>query len=521
MKNLIIKTKILSVGLTLVLSACSDYLDVNPVGKLIPAKVVEIENLLNNTYTIDFQFLDNNRGCFYAMLGDNITLSPLQADKMYYATHPNMDRYRAYIFYTPYYNLNTTHYFWNWGIYRSVGLFNNTISGIQNLPLPESGSTHAKEVIAEAKAARAWIYLQGAMVYGPVYNPNDANNVKVLPYRTSESPLAPNPPLHTTTQLFEFILQDLTDALEAPELVGNPTRAGKTAVLALHAQYYLYKRDWDNAYKYADEAWKLALNLKGNDVGKLIYDYNDFEYQKNSSNYAAGVDSAYYWTLRHKGGDNDFRQSYNRESLLYRISPTGVSHYPSDEYVALFDTVSKADLRYKLFILKYTGYRSGTDYDGIRLYNYRGNRLLYNEGLTYPDLLLMRAEASVRSTAQTAKALADLNMLRKYRFDNSKPTDLLNGSSLTADQLLEEILKERRREQPFESFQRTVDIKRYTLDVGKPWCKTTITHLIGDKVYSAPVNNQYFNVPIDNAVISFNPEWGLTPDNTTYIAKPE
>jgi hypothetical protein len=516
MKRFILNTKILLVSLTLVLSACSDFLDVEPVGKLIPSKVAEVENLLNNTNTIDFQFLDNNRGCFFAMLGDNFTLSPEQAEKGYYATHPNIDRYRAYIFYTPYYNLNTTHYFWNWGIYRAVGLFNNTIAGIEGLYAAESGSAHAKEVIAQAKAARAWIYLHGALVYGPAYDPSSANDTKVIPYRTDESPLAPNPPLHTTAEIFDFLLQDLTDALDAPENSGNPSRAGKVAVLALHAQYYLHKRDWQKAQKYADDAWKLALSLNGNDVGKLIYDFNDFEYQKNTVTYAPGVDSAYYWTLRHKGGDVDFRQSYNRENILYRIAPTSTLHYPSDSYLALFDTISKIDLRYKLFILK----AEGNYGEGIKIYNLRGARLLYNEGITYPDLLLMRAEASARNN-ELASALADLNLLRKYRFDNSQPTDLPNGASLSADKLLEEILKERRREQPYESVLRTIDIKRYTLDTGKPWSQTSITHTIGSKSYTAPVDNKHFNVPIDNAVISFNPAWGLTPDNTPYVPKPE
>jgi len=285
-------------------------------------------------------------------------------------------------------------------------------------------------------------------------------------------------------------------------------------VLALHAQYYMFKRDWQNMLKYADEAWNLALNLEGS-VDNLIYNFNDFEYSKTTVTVAEGIDSAYYWNLRHKGGDLNFRQAYNRESLLYRVSPgTGQNHYVSDDFLSLFDT--KNDLRFKLFILNYNGWGN----DGIRKFNYRGSKLIYNEGLSYPDLLLMRAEAYARN-GQTASALADLNLLRKYRYDNASSTDLTNGASLNADQLLVEILKERRLEQPFESFLRTVDIKRYTLDTGKPWSKTTITHTIGDKTYSAPVNDQYFNVPIDNGIITLNPDWGLSPDNTSYVAKPE
>jgi hypothetical protein len=520
MKTNIIKNGII-LTLAVLFASCNDFLDVEPVGKLIPTKVSELDNLLNNVNTIDFQFLDNNRGCFYAQLGDNITISPYQAENTYYATHPNIDRYHAYIFAIPYSNPVTTHYFWNWGIYRSVGLFNNTIAGIQNLPAAESGSDYAKEVVAQAKAARAWIYLQGGLVYGPAYNPDGANDKKVIPYRTNESPLAPNPQLSTVSELFDLILQDLTEAVvDVPDFVGTPVRAGKVATLAIYAQTYMYKRDWTQMLKFADDAWKLALQQQGGDVDKLIYNYNDFEFIETNDAVVPGADPAVNWSLRHKGGDVNFRLPNNRENLLYRISPTGTSLYPSDDYLSIFDADS--DLRFKLFLLKAEGAGGSIEKggDGIQRYNYRGSKLLYNEGLTYPDLLLMRAEAYARTNNKTA-ALADLNTLRKYRYSNSASTDLVNGSSLSTDEVLYEIIKERRKEQPFESFQRTLDIKRYVYDSGKPWSKTEVIHKIGDRTYIAPINDTYFTLPIDNPIISLNPEWGLTPDLKPYVLKPE
>jgi hypothetical protein len=502
----------------LLISSCEDFLDVAPVGKLIPTKVTEIENLLNNTNTIDFQFLDNNRGCFYAYLGDNLSISEILSEYTYTSTHPNIDRYAAYTFYLPYTNPLTTHYFWNWGIYRSVGLFNNTIEAIAGLSSSERDTEYAKGVVAQAKAARAWIYLSGGLVYGPMYNPDGANDTKVIPYRVDASPLAPNPDLSTTAEIFEHVLQDLTDALDAPVNAGNPSRANKTAVYALHAQYYMYKRDWQNMLSYADQAWKLALETQGG-TDNLIYDFNDFKYTELPGSYTPGTDPEVSWNLTHSGGDVLFRQSSGRENLLYRISPAGSNTYPSDEYIELFDS---NDLRYKLFMLKTLGTSvtvGGVTYDdGIKLRYYRGAKLLFNEGLTYPELLLMRAEAYAR-TNEPDKALEDLNTLRRYRYDNLQSTDLPDGASLNVDQLLYEIIKERRREQPIESFQRTLDIKRYVYDTGKPWSKTSITHYIGAQAYTAPVDDTYFTLAIDNAVIAFNPHWGLTPNSTQYNPK--
>jgi hypothetical protein len=170
-------------------------------------------------------------------------------------------------------------------------------------------------------------------------------------------------------------------------------------------------------------------------------------------------------------------------------------------------------------MLNNEGYKSATTDDGIRRYNLRGSKLMNNAGLTYPDLLLMRAEALAR-TGNLTGALADLNTLRSFRYDNSTSTDLPGGASLPADDLLVEILKERRLEQPFESFQRTIDLKRYVLDAGKPWSKTTVVHQLGTQTFSAPINDEYFSLPIDNPVISLNPAWGLTPNTTPWVPKP-
>ena len=90
---------------------------------------------------------------------------------------------------------------------------------------------------------------------------------------------------------------------------------------------------------------------------------------------------------------------------------------------------------------------------------------------------------------------------------------------MTEEQLLEEILKERRRELPIATFQRVLDLKRLALDNGKPWCKTTIEHKIGTQTYSAPINSEYYILPIPNNIIKYNPQWGLFLDTRPYNPK--
>lgn len=152
--------------------------------------------------------------------------------------------------------------------------------------------------------------------------------------------------------------------------------------------------------------------------------------------------------------------------------------------------------------------------DGIQLVYYR-DELSITEGVTYPLLLLMKAEAAARINNLSA-ALADLNLLRKYRY-KGPDSDLAGGTSLSQDQLLNEILTERRREQPLVSFQRTLDLKRYAQDAGKPWSKDIIVHKIGEKTYSKSINDAYYqSLPIDNAILQYNPQWGIAENNSLF-----
>ena len=52
------KAKLLTISLMVGLfMGCHDFLDVKPVGKLIPTEVEEFENILNNTYTVDWYYM--------------------------------------------------------------------------------------------------------------------------------------------------------------------------------------------------------------------------------------------------------------------------------------------------------------------------------------------------------------------------------------------------------------------------------------------------------------------------------
>ena len=69
----------------------------------------------------------------------------------------------------------------------------------------ENNSAVANSLIAQAKAARAWTYLNLGLVYGPMYNPNGTNDTQTIPYRTESQPLVANPDRATTAELFQYV----------------------------------------------------------------------------------------------------------------------------------------------------------------------------------------------------------------------------------------------------------------------------------------------------------------------------
>ena len=500
------------------LTSCDDYLDVKPIGKMIPTEVSQFENLLNNVNTLNYFHMDNNGGCSYAALGDNLEISENQLNYNYTATFPNLDILAAYMFYEPMYNPTSTPFTWTYG-YRAIGYFNNVIDGVSDI---DNTSSYAKGIIAEARAARAWVYMNLALTYGPMYNPNGSNDTKVVPIRTSGDPTVEETELATTQQIFDLVKEDLDYAVEnAPQTVGNPTRASKIAALGLRAEYYLYLRDWQNALADAQQAWQLTQQTKGA-TANVIYNFRDFYYEATSAvSPEEGVSPEYYMTFR--GPDNVFTQTGNIENLLWRDAPGGSSttkYYPSEEWKSIFD--HEHDLRWKLFALNVPGYSTtvaNVKYDdGVRTIYFRTEKLSTTESLTFPLLLLIKAEAEAR-TNNLSSALTSLNTLRAFRYDYGKDvsTDLQGGASMGQDQLLNEILTERRREQPLVSLQRTLDLKRYVYDSGKPWSKTTITHRSGSKQWSKNITDHYFQyLPIDNAILEYNPQWGIPQNETVF-----
>lgn len=499
-------------AITIIFPACSKFLNVKPAGKLIPemGDVTSYANLLNSDYTLTGGFsgipFQNISGCRLNYLTDDIEISNNQSNYFWISSFPNIDSYFAYIFKTPYYNPNTEDlYVWGMDFYRSIEYLNVCIDGVNSVRT-EKEEQLANETIAQAKVARAYLFFNLNLIYGPVYDPKGTNNSRTIPMRTQSDVMAPMEDLSTTEEVLSQVLKDLHSSLRVtPEVVSSPAKFGKVATLAFLAHYHLFTQKFDSVALYANQALNLAATQNGG-IENLFYDYNKFTWADASVISDPNKKNAS--TINTSQGSVPLTATYNREMLLYRTcaSPPVASYaYPSAAFLNLFN--ASYDLRREFFFFEYNGFKivqSGVTYDdGRKILNYQ-TKMARTSGFSYPELLLIRAEGRAR-TNDLAGAIADLNLLRKFRM---KP-GFTPFSSTSQDAVIEEVLNERRRELPVGSPKRFLDLKRLVLDKGKPWAKESITHIINGTSYSANVNSDYFRIPIQNDIILKNPHWGL------------
>lgn len=504
--------KIIILSLTIVLAfsftSCDDFLDVKPAGKLIPAEgdVVSYDRLLNNINTIRYVFHNSNGGSNLPYLTDDVQISDNQAEASWIDGHPNIDCYYSYIYQTPYANPAVHDTYWNSGFYKAAQYFNSCIDGVKDV-ITKSTEAYGKEIIAQATVARAWGYFTAALAYGPVYKPNGDNSTKVLPYRTKSSITASMEDLSTLQEIYDRVLSDIHSSLPyIPEQTASNTRFGKVQTYAFLAYYHLFTCKYDSVAYYANKSLEQAAANAGG-MENLFYDMNKFSWAR-AELVLEDPDNREGSRINTTEGEDAVTSTWMREIALYRQSAniSGYKNaYPSEEYKALFDT--ETDLRSEYFIFENVGFKgtlAGTTYDDDRQVQAYQDKIARTSGYTYPEILLMRAEGYAR-TGKTAEALADLNYLRKFRHKTGTPDLTLSG----ADEIMNEIANERRREIHIGSYKRFADLKRYTNDAGKPWSKSEISHTVQGTTYKASIDSEYFVLPISNEVLRWNEHWGI------------
>jgi hypothetical protein len=344
-------------------------------------------------------------------------------------------------------------------LYKGIGIFNNTIEGIQSAPI-DSGSK--SKFIAELKFLRSWCYFDLVRNYGGV------------PIVLKTYPADTHLPRDSASAVYNQIITDLkAAAVLLPHKSAYPTsdkfRASSGAALSLLAKVYLYKEDWANAEATALQVINSGdYQLEPNFGALWDYSYKNgqesvFEIQNASSQNPALESSGLYlmnavadagWG--YYGPTSDLENAYlkagdsirrvwtiNKQGQPVAGDPNNLS-FNAGGYPA---TQSKSGR----FCRKWYVPKSQRPANNL----YSRDDII----LRFADVLLIHAEACAMEN-KTADALTSLARVRSR-------VGLTTDMTLTGWDLINAVRTERRLELAFEG-DRLYDLRRWKDQAGKP-----------------------------------------------------
>jgi len=437
---------------TLMITACSDYVEIDPVGNTRVLK-----------YTADYRALANNTSNFQNSGGIYLISSAEIKFPENYQDGVSTIWANAYTWQDPIYNETQSDADWN-NLYKAIYYSNVIIDGVME---SERGTEGEKqEILAEAYVHRAFAYLQLVNTYAPQFDPQGANTAKAVPLLTTPN-LYTELDRSSVSEVYDQILSDLQKSLDNSIQVNAEfnTLPTKATTYALLARTYLYMGNYDLALDNSLEALALENSL---------IDLNSF-----SSGY-------------------DYPPLFeNPEILLSKTLLYSYNNAPLSEDLLM--SFEDDDLRYDYYTIDGANvYPSFTGRAfGISSYSFTTG---INVGPSVPELYLIAAEAYTRSNA-LEDALKYLNDLREKRYETGSDYELNSNS---ASEILDYVFKERSKELIGRGF-RWFDQKRLNL---KPESQQTFTRIFKGENYVLEPNSNGYVFPVLQNYIDLNPELG-------------
>lgn len=390
--------------LTLSVSSCKKYLDVEPVGKVIPTTVADFRALLNSGYA---QFPRHKS--VLAFRTDELVLNNDEPDAasfrdQYQWNDENPDANSKEMPYGEF--------------YTSIFYANSVIADIEN---KAGKNTETAQIKGEAYLLRAYAYFELLNVYAKTFNKNTAAADRGVPIALVID-IETNYKPATVEAVYNQIFADLATGqslINADSFnAGLNYRFTKRAALALAARIYQFRGDWSNALKATQSA--LTINNQLEDL-----------------NVAGAV------------APNSYLSKENIMSMEDVFnSSTSRSSYMSSHLIGIYDQAN--DKRFALYFGKtFDGYVSKKGNDNALKISFRNG-----------ELYLIQAEAALQ-TGNLTLAQQSLLALKAKRYTPAfYATEQTRIAAMNNDDLMQEIIKEREKELALEGH-RWYDLKRY------------------------------------------------------------
>ncbi|MBC9909205.1 RagB/SusD family nutrient uptake outer membrane protein [Chitinophaga varians] len=433
------------------LAGCGrDYLDIKPKGKVIPSTYKDYRLLMNNSnelvsaYGADEMASDNVE--FYEQKGlDYLGISTYRIhtwqDDVWMATDNDAQ--------------------WS-NLYKQVYLANVVLDGMKSVT--DGTEKERNQLTGEALVHRSFAYLSLVNLYAVQYDAATAATDKGVPLL-----LAPTTDAKLNRASVKAVYdQLLADLNQATLLLGTGSTSAfeptVAAAYALQARAYLIRGEYAEALKAASKTLEIKNQLI--DYNKSVADPR-----------------------------NTFPQNRdNPETILMKTVSNSYTWFSLSKDLQAAFKDSTIDLRYKILFTTTTDPFVGYLY-------YYGEFLSFDArlvGPTVPEMYLIRAECNARQN-NVAEAMQDLHLLRKMRIAQAA---YVPSTAATADEALQQVLSERRRELCFKG-QRLFDLKRLNKD---PRFAKTITHTYSGQTFTLKPNDYHYVFPIAPKLMQMNPE---------------
>lgn len=391
--------------LSLVFSSC-DYLDVDPVGKVIPQKLTEYRGILTTAYS---------------GLSTYKKLLALRSDELFPALGtPTYDQYIDIALLNDVgYGSTSEVYPWT-NMYKTIFYANSVIAGIMEAE-SDTRDDSREQLMAEALLIRAYIHFELLNLYARPYNSSTAATDRGIPLALKidiEQEYIPA----SVEKVYEQILADIAEARTLLQVDEQPAniryRFSKKSALALEARVRLYRSDWELALTAAEELLPHCV------LENLNMDGYTAPYRYDSK------ESIQAWELT---GGTDLSDDANvLSNIIGKYNPEG-------------------DLRLGVYYKysAYSGYFSNKCYD-------KSMRVTFRSG----EIYLIAAEAAAHISAKLDVAKGYLKQLMINRLTpNYYATKSVEIDAMDQQQLLDEIADERARELAMEGH-RWYDLRR-------------------------------------------------------------
>lgn len=447
MKNIkILVSQLVVMTLFAGLSACSDFLDIKPDGKMkIPQTLDDVESLLNDYATLNTMYSPkmltaSDEYSLALNIYESITID--ERNGFIWSDDPLIP---------------ATHWM---NSYKVVYVSNQVLDVLANVD-QKSVDTHR------------YSELKGIALFLRAFAQHQILSTHTLPYEKGKAPVTLGIPLRTSPSLdvvseranlqtsVDQIASDYRGAAASLGPValskGKPNKAAAYGGLA---RLYLELSDYEKAYVYADSSLILSQDLM------------DFNGMSSTPRYPV--------------------PRFNEEVLFPAICAYSM---PITNLYALIDTnlyneYAANDLRKKFF---FTETKQGAN----KVVRFKGS---YDNaatagfiGITASEMYLIRSEAAAR-LAKLNQANQDINTLRQHRIDKGSFTPVLITDP---EELLDFILLERRKELVMRGL-RWTDLKRLNLE---PKRAIDVKREIGTESYLLKANSLKYAQIIPQVVI--------------------